>query len=330
MSDAEFARRALIAVGLAFAAYLVWQIAGLLLLLFGAIVLAAVFRAGGEGLARVLPLNARWGTALFLVLVVATLAGVTMFVGSEVGEQFSELRRRLPEAIGKLRAWLYENPFARSLLPRLEEAAEDGAVSGADAFRGIAVTVGAASHLFIAILIAVYLSLTPSLYLNGLFSLFPRGKRDTLVDALTVSGRALRRWLAGQLVAMVIVGVLTGVGLWLVGVPLALVLGLVAGLLEFIPFAGPFLAAIPGILLAFSVDPMTALYATLVYVIVQQLESALIMPLAQRWSVHLPPALGLFAIIVFGLLFGFVGVLLATPLAVVLMVLTQRLVVERH
>jgi predicted PurR-regulated permease PerM len=127
---------------------------------------------------------------------------------------------------------------------------------------------------------------------------------------------------------MVIVGLITGVGLWLLEIPLALSLGLIAGLLEFVPFVGPILSAIPAILVAFTQDGMAPLYVVLLYLAVQQIEGNALMPLIQRWAVSLPPALGLIGVVVFGLLFGVLGVLFATPLMVVVMVLTQKLYVE--
>jgi predicted PurR-regulated permease PerM len=117
-------------------------------------------------------------------------------------------------------------------------------------------------------------------------------------------------------------------GLWLVGVPSPIALGVIAGLLDFVPFFGPIVAAIPGVLLGFQDSPQTALYAALVYLAVQQLEGNVLQPLAQRWAVHIPPASSLLAVVAFGLLFGIVGILFAVPLAVVTMVLVRKLYVE--
>jgi predicted PurR-regulated permease PerM len=112
------------------------------------------------------------------------------------------------------------------------------------------------------------------------------------------------------------------------GVPLALSLGVTAAILEFIPVIGPIVAAVPAILLAFSKGPEMAFYVTLIYIAVQQIESNIITPLVQRWAVRLPPVIGLLAIVACGLLFGVLGVVFAMPIAVVVMVLVKKLYVE--
>lgn len=331
MDDASFLKRTLIVFAVAIAAVLVWEIGSLLLLLFGAVVIAVVIRSGGNTIAAHTPLSPRWGSVVVVLLAVLTLIAMVALVGDEVATQFGELQQRLPEAFAKARDWLQRNPVGRTLLPQLGESGNGGGegVSAVSALKGVSVTVTAISHIFVVLLIAVYLSFNPGLYQRGLLALVPPPRREAATEALDVSATALRRWLLGQLVSMVLVGTLCGIGLWIAGVPLALALGILAGALNFVPIAGPFLAAVPGILLAFSVSPLVAGYALAVYFVVQQLEGALITPLAQRWSVNLPPALGLFAIVVFVLLFGIPGILFATPLTVVVMVLIQRFYVDQ-
>lgn len=324
MSTAEFVRRTLIVAAIAVALVLVAELGKVLVLVFGGIVLAVMIRAGGDLICRVIPfISPRWAAMLFVALIVFGFTALSWMVGDQVGEQFAQLRERLPEAVAKVRDWFGSNEVGRYVLQSFTGATDEG-VSASEAVQTASATFGMLSHVLIIGLIAVYLAFSPTPYLNGAAALAPASLRPQVRHGFAVSGRALRGWLAGQLVAMVLVGLLTGLGLWAIGVPLAFILGILAGLLEFIPILGPFLAAIPGVLLAFSLGPTTALYAVLVYVIVQQLESAAIMPLAQKWSVELPPALGLFSIIVFGLLFGIPGVLFATPLTVVIMALVKR------
>jgi predicted PurR-regulated permease PerM len=127
---------------------------------------------------------------------------------------------------------------------------------------------------------------------------------------------------------MVAVGVMTGIGLALLRVPLSLSLGLLAGLFEFVPVVGPIAAAVPGVLLAFAAGPQTAFYVLVLYVVVQQIESNILTPLIQRWAVELPPVIALLSIVACGLLFGPMGVIFATPMAVVVMAMVQHLYVE--
>ena len=142
-------------------------------------------------------------------------------------------------------------------------------------------------------------------------------------------GSALKLWLLGQLVAMLIVGVLTGLGAWLIGLPSAIALGLIAGLFEFIPFAGPMLAAIPALLIALTMDTQTVIMTLALYTIIQQVEGNLITPIVQRQVVSLPPALTLFALIAMGLVFGPLGILFAAPLTVVTYVAMKQLYIRR-
>lgn len=146
---------------------------------------------------------------------------------------------------------------------------------------------------------------------------------------LGAARRALRGWLLGQVVSMSLVGVLTGIGLRLLGVPLVLSLSVLAGLPDFIPFIGPVIAAVPAVLMAATVGPSIALYTVLLYIVVQQIEGNVIQPLVQRWAVALPPALGLIAVVAFGTLFGVLGLVFAVPLAVALRALVQKLYVDR-
>lgn len=127
---------------------------------------------------------------------------------------------------------------------------------------------------------------------------------------------------------MTIIGVFTGLGLWLVGVPSALMLGIIAGLAEFIPLLGPILSAIPGLLLALMAGLETALWALLVYVGIQQIESDLITPMVEKKAVSIPPVVTLFGVLAMGVIFGLVGVILAAPLTVITYVLVNQLYVR--
>lgn len=178
------------------------------------------------------------------------------------------------------------------------------------------------------VFLGLFLAADPGLYRRGLLRLIPLRARPRWETALIEAGHALERWLLGQLVAMVCVGVLTGLGLWALGIPLALSLGILAGALDFVPYIGPIAAALPAFLMGLTQSPNLALYVALLYVVVQQIKGNVIVPLAQRWAVSLPPALGIISVIVFGLIFGVPGLLFATPLMVVTLVLVRKLYIE--
>ena len=156
----------------------------------------------------------------------------------------------------------------------------------------------------------------------------PFDKRQRAAEIMDALGRGLWRWLIGQGIAMLAVAVLSGVGLWLIGVPLAMTLGIIAGLMDFIPYVGPWLGGAPAVLMALTMGPMEAIYTVILFVIIQQVEGNLLMPVIQKRASSLPPVLTVLAVVGFGVLFGFMGVLLATPLLLVLIVLVRMIYVE--
>lgn len=328
-SYGRFARYVIIVFAIGVALLALWQVARVLLLGFGAVLFAVAIRAGGSLLARYLPIPVRWGSLIVVLVVAAGLALLTMALGDEVARQLVDLQQRLPGAIARAREALQRSEIGRAVLSFMSGAGTEG-LSAATALRAASATFGVLTDMLIVLLLALYLSFSPRTYLRATVELAPLRYQAEVRDALHDSGHALRRWLLGQFMSMTSVGVLTGLGLWIVGVPNAAILGLVAGLLEFVPILGPFIAAVPGVLLALAQGPTTALYAAAVYFIVQQLEGSLIMPLAQNWAVELPPALGLLTIVLFGVLFGIPGVLFATPLTVVIMVLVRRFYLDRR
>lgn len=320
-------RYILIALALVAVAALAWLVVDAIVIAFGAIVIAAVLHAFTA------PLQRRTGwprqVCLGLVLVVlAVAAGLLGWLfGAQASQQFAEMREQLPAALEKFEAWVGESQFGGLLLDGLRQSAgaeelsqRAGMVAGALA--------GGLGNLLLILFAGIYFAADPRLYRDGALRLLPPSRRPQVGRALDDAGDALHRWLVAQLIVMALVGLLTGVGLAAVGVPLSLSLGLLAGLLEFIPVIGPVVSAIPGVLLGFAKGPETAMYALAVYVIVQQIESNVLTPIVQRWSVDLPPVVALLSIVVCGLLFGPLGVIFATPMAVVGLALVQHLYVE--
>ncbi len=292
-------------------------------MLFGAVVVASVFRSIADILRKRLRLPDLVAVAAAVLIVLGTIVGLGALFGSQVASQVELLKDTLPRAWDSFERRIGELGLGETLS---QGVAGGGAV--ANVGRTIISVGSGLTDTLVVIFGGIFLAAQPSFYRHGLVKLIPSGKRALVTDAMIDSERALRLWLKGQLIAMVIVGVLTGLGLWLLGVPSALVLGLLAGLLEFIPFAGPALAAVPAILLALAVSPDLALWVLLLYIGVQQAEGAIVQPMVQQYAVDLPGVVLLFSLIAFGTLFGAIGVLLAAPLAVVTYVLIKRLYVR--
>ncbi|MFN3592591.1 MAG: AI-2E family transporter [Thermaurantiacus sp.] len=317
---------ALIFFGIGALFLLAWQVRHVLLLLFGAIVIAVVLRSIAS------PFRDRlrfpdWAALIASVLTVAGVLGIAgWLVGSEVSAQVAVLADQLPAAWEDL-----QRRFSGTLVGDMMEALRaqaDGA--------GIVSSLGrmgwslgtAVIDIVIVIVAGIFLAASPQSYRTGLLKMVPRERREMAADTIEASGRALGLWLRGQLIQMVLIGTLTGIGLAIIGVPSALTLGIFAGLLEFVPFIGPIVASIPALLLAATQGMDTFLWTLGLYLVIQQIEGNLIQPLVQRHAVKIPPVILLFAILLAAPLFGLPGVLLAAPLAVFVFVLVKRLYVR--
>ena len=320
-------RALLLAIALGLLLLLFWRLSDLLLLLFGAVIAAVALDAMAARLRRWLPLSQRAavGITVALTLAVATAGG--WLAGDQLVEQASALQQRLPRALAELGAWAGSFRIGQSLQEVWLNAQADD-VPWASVANAATSTLGAIGSIGLMLVVAVYLAADPTLYRLGLVRLVPRAYRDSIDSALLASGHALGRWLLGQGVSMLFVGATTAIGLAVLGVPLALTVGLIAGVLAFVPFFGPIASGALAVLLAFTQGPTQALYVGALSVAIQQVEGNLLMPWVQRWAVELPPVLGITAAVIFGLLFGLPGIVLATPMMVVVMVLVQRLYVE--
>ncbi|HET6943364.1 MAG TPA: AI-2E family transporter [Sphingomicrobium sp.] len=325
--DRQFVRRVLIVLGLTALFILGWQLRTLLLMFFGALVVATVFRAFADRLERLIGCRPGLAVGLSITLILAIAIGLIALFGSHIVQQVQTLRVTLPIAWHAFEARMGDLGLGEQIKHLAESVRAPGG-SSFSAFAGTILSIGSGiADVIVVIVAGVFLATQPRFYLTGAVKLIPPGKRALALEAITESEGALRLWLRGQLIAMVVVGLLTGFGLWALGMPSALTLGLLAGVLEFIPFAGPILSMIPAILLALAVSPDLALWVLLLYFAVQQFEGYILTPLVQQYAVDLPGVVLLFALIAFAALFGTLGVILAAPLTVVTYVLIKRLYV---
>lgn len=307
------------------AAYVLWLLVDLLLLLFACALVSLILLTITNAVRRHtrLPFGAALGLSVLGLL--ALIAGAFTFFGTTMQGEFAELAQRLPGAWANVQARLQASPTGAAMLQRAQSLAPSGQTLVSVATSALAAVGGALSGLAIVLVGGLYLAAQPTLYAGGLLRLIPdrsRGQIAETLDAVTVS---LRNWLKGQALGMLFVGVATGLGLWLVGVPAAWAIGLVAGLAEFVPYLGIFVAGIPAVVLGFGQGTDTGLWTIGVLIAVQQIQGNLVMPLLQNRMVDLPPAITIFGIIAAGILFGAAGVLLATPLTIVVLVLVRRL-----
>ncbi|HEX3699778.1 MAG TPA: AI-2E family transporter [Phenylobacterium sp.] len=301
------------------------------LLAFGASLIAVLLRSLANPIARRTPLNAAGSLAAAFLGLIAIIGLAAWFVGAEVSAQFDQLSQILPKAWSATQQYLVQFTAGQWLLERVQEVRHDHSVtSNLGAFAGrigriTRMSVGVFADLALVIIAGVYFAAQPNLYRGGFLRLFPRGFRAPLAQAMEEASVSLRKWLVGTGLAMIGMGVLIAVGATLLGLPAPLALGLVAGLAEFVPIVGAIISAIPGLLLAGTMGGDTVLWTLVFYVAAHQFEGHVLIPLIQRRVVSVPPALTLFSVLAFGILFGPLGVILATPLAVVVLVLVKRL-----
>lgn len=310
---------------------LVWRVAHVLLVVFAGILVAVLL----DGMARWIMEHLRLPRPLALVMVLGGLcAACGIFAlrgGPDLADQVAELTQRVPEAASRLEARMQQTRWGRLLIDQALSPSE--LLSSGARLVGRVPTLftdltGVATNLVFIFLIGVYAAFDPSLYTRGALHLVPKAGRRRTSEVLEAVGHALRWWLIGRLAAMLAVGTLTGAGLWLVGIPLAPALGAIAGFFSFVPFVGPIASAIPALLVALALGLAETFWVVAVYVGVQFVEGNFLTPLIQQRVVSLPPAMLLSAQLAMTILFGLVGMILATPLTVVAMVLVQMLYVR--
>lgn len=332
MSRQEFSFRLAATTALIVGLLALWHLSYFVFLTFGAILFAVLLNAPARWLAD----HSRIPYKLCLTLVVLVFFG--SFVGAgwlfapAVTKQFEELSTRLPEAINGVVERLTQYEWGKTLLSYTPQP--DDVLTGArDTFSRISSvflnTIDAVAGGLVVLFMGIFLAGAPQTYFSGVLHLFPRSRRMIAREIGEKIGCTLRYWLIGQFFAMVVIGVATWAGLSLLGVRLAVGLGLLAGLLEFIPTFGPILSAVPAILIALLDGPKQALYVALLYTGIQFAENHLLIPLVQRRAVNLPPALSLIAILMLATVFGFLGLLFAIPMTAAIYVLVQEVYVKR-
>ena len=297
-----------------------------LLLTFAGVLFAAALRGAATWVARRLRIGV--GGALALVLAISALASaaVVVWIVPRVDDQVAMLLERLTRSYTELRAQLEASELGRWVLGSVGEVERLASVS-----RAAGVVMSALGMLGAALFVTavtIYLASAPRLYTQAVVRLVPPAHRPRAREVLGELARALRRWMYGRIVSMTAVGVTTSLGLWLMGIPLAGTLGVLSGLLGFVPNLGPIASAVPALLIAATVDFNHVLYVGALYLVINIADGYILTPAIEKRAVHLPPAFVIAMQLVFGALFGVLGLTLATPLLACVVVLVHRLYVE--
>jgi predicted PurR-regulated permease PerM len=327
-----FLRRLLLTVGVSGAllalALLLWSASQVVLLVFAGVLVAVFLRSLTEGLHRISGLREGFCLAIVTVGLVVVVVAAGWLMAPSIGRQVDQLAEQLPQSFHRLTEHLQKYGWGKWLMERGSQVGQAGGSGLRQAATALTAALSVAANLIVIGFIGLYFASQPRMYLEGLLYLVPGARRDRIRQVLDEIGFELRWWLLGQVFAMLLIGTLTTIGLWILGIPLALILGIIAGLLNFVPNFGPWVAAVPGVLIAFADSPTKGAWVIGVYAGVQILESYCITPMVQQRTVDLPPAVTIASQVLMGLLLGVLGLTLATPLVVVALVMVKMLYVE--
>jgi len=317
------ARRASVWLGMAAILALVVALAQPLLVVFGGMVFGALIDGGARLIGRVVPIGRGWRVTIVLALTAMFITWFILFAGSQLADQAAALPETVHAQAMKLIGWAQRHGMR--IDAKLQQSMTEQALGGVSMITGVlgGILGGAATTLLIFVL-GIYFAIDPAPYRRGLAWMLPLQARDHFELTLVEMGRSLRRLLAGRLLGMVIEGVTMGTALALFGVPMAGLLGLISGLLAFLPNIGAPISGALMIMVGFSGGPHMGFYCIGVYVVVQTIDGNIVVPMVAKRAADLAPALVLAMQLIMGALFGILGLALADPMLAMLKVLLER------
>jgi predicted PurR-regulated permease PerM len=308
-----------------------WFTRKVLLLLFAGLLVALVLTSLINLLKRIPKVGQKTGLALSLLIIAGLLTGLVLIAVPAVSGQFEQLSEALPQRIAEVRKRLDESSTAQSINRHLPDITtlmpKEG---GSPLTKFFSSTFEAVSSFVFILFTGIFAAANPCLYRQLVVKLFTPRLRERADYTLCRIICTLKYWLLGQSVSMLVVGIVTGVALAIAGIPFAAALGIVAGVFEFIPFIGPFMAAIPAVLLAFAEGADKVLLVIALFLVIQFFEGNILQPIVQKRAVDLPPVITLVALLVFGSAFGLLGMFVATPLAAVILVLVEEVYLKGY
>jgi predicted PurR-regulated permease PerM len=304
------------------------------LLVFAGIFFAVVLNSFSNWISK--KLKTKYGLSLVIVmlLISGVLTAMILFIGPSIAEQVNEMTETIPKSLMNLKEKIVQTDIGQKIFDEVPDNGEDIIGDKGEAFSKItnffSTTLGAFADIIIIIITGIYLAADPETYKKGFISLFPVNFRQRLGEVLHKIHDTLSRWMIAKLISMLVVGIATAIGLHLLGIPLPYGLALIAALFSFIPNIGPYIGLAPALLIAFMDGADKALYVIILYFGIQIIESYLITPLIEKKMVALPAALSLVWMVLFGIFAGILGLLLATPILVALIVIIDELYVKDY
>lgn len=353
---ADVVRMAFAVLAVWFGLQLLWSVRSLVFLVFLATLFGLAVGSGVDALSRY-RIRAGIASAVIVLGTLAVIGGVLAWTAPTLVREGKVLKKEVPAAISELETWLDSrgNGFVGTLLS-LAAAPAAPAAPGADAaaqveerptaalkrklsegignattvlFSFLSNTLAAVTGFVLLVFLATYIGAEPEVYRGWILAAVPATSRAQVRIVLSEMAKVLRKWLVTQLIAMVVIGVVSMIVLLVLDVKAAFALAFIAGLMEFIPTVGPILSAVPAVLMGFVDSPEKALAVVVAYWGIQFIENNLLIPYLMRGEMDLPPAITLVAQTLMTLVFGFLGLLVAVPLTAAILV-PLRMVAERE
>jgi predicted PurR-regulated permease PerM len=304
------------------------------LLIFGAILFAVLLRAGTNFIKDKVKMPDGVALGITTLVYFGVMIAVIALLIPRVSAQVEEMRESFPQAINNVKDQLSEYEWGRQLIEIIED--EDSELmpdqkAMVSQVPGIfSSTISMVSNFFILLIIGIFFAVSPGLYQQGIVVLVSPNYRSRLKEVMDELYFVLKSWLLGKFLTMLFVGIGSAIGLMILGVPMAIALGFMAFVLDFIPTIGPIVAAVPAILVAFLSGPATALYVAILYFVLQSIESYILVPMIYKRTVSISPVITLGSLVLFGILAGPLGIILATPLMAVLQIIIKEMYIKDY
>ncbi|MGH6813380.1 MAG: AI-2E family transporter [Methylocella sp.] len=324
-TDPNFLQRTVVFVLVALTPFLVWYLFNVILIAVGAIVLASLLRLGAKPLRRWLRLPQSIALTMSILLLLASVGGIAYLFGAQITSDFQNVIDRAQVAEASIRASLQASQFGKTVLSHISGANYSVTKILSSVF---SITTTFIEAIVVLLITSVYLAAQPEVYIAGIIQLFPPKLHKSAADTLDSIGNGLRLWLIGQIIQMFLVGLLSGIAVWIIGLPSPLALGLIAGAAEFIPYIGPIIASIPAILVAATKDSSAVIWTIVAYLLIHQIEGDLFVPLIQRRMVYIPPAVILLGIATITVLFGSLSIIFAAPIVIIVFVAVKKIYIR--
>ena len=327
----DFIGRLILIVLIVISVLLIWYTLHMVLLIFLGVIFAVFLSKTGEWISSKTRLPQKLGTSFVLLALVGVSVLVVWLMVPPIADQVDQFKSQLPDSLDQLDKIISKSHMGKWLATNLPSSRKIvGSLGGLmhKATSWLFSLIGAVTGILIVFVLGLYLAFDADMFIKGIVKLAPKHKRSRVAGILHSLGDTLYWWLIGRLFSMLIIGILTIAGLWLLDMPLALTLGVFAAVMTFIPNIGPLVSVVPAILVALQDGWTQAGYVVVLYAGIQTVESYLITPMIQRKAIAMPPALILSAQIIMGVVQGILGILLATPLTAVIIVLVKKLYIE--